>query len=483
MRFILAPTELANCAIWFDAMDSSAVVRDGSDLTSQWSDKTGNGYHATEGNPTNRPTYRAAGFRGSLPCIDWGAGQVAARRLATPAISYGPFTYFAVVRTDPGCLYLCSRATSGSNQEYLTGSGNPNMATRRNAGGVSSRNVTPLSSSSSTIFRDGAPHIVTRYFGGTHATNQLRLDGVLQQGATYVTNGFDPGVASVSVPVYIGNTETANSPLYGVYCEYILYTRMLTEGEMLTVERYLARKWGVAPQLYRMIASPLEVSDCGIWLDAAQGIGLDGSSLIQQWNDSSGNGRHWAQAAPAQRLSYTPSNPIYAGRPSVDWLTPNASLYLDRLAADTFASPVTIVTCGSAANNDNTNIGYFANVSGSDFSLQRVGSTSWQFFNGAAAAMPFAPPAVNRPFIAIFVSQSPAKTSSARLNRTVVSRGGGAPVAMSTMRLGSLYTGFQAQNWVGSIAEHMVYRRRLVDGELALLESYLNSKYAALAIR
>lgn len=60
-----------------------------------------------------------------------------------------------------------------------------------------------------------------------------------------------------------------------------------------------------------------------LWLDAddASTITLNGSK-VSQWSDKSGNNRHAAQATAANQPTYTASNAVLAGKPSVGALSP-----------------------------------------------------------------------------------------------------------------------------------------------------------------
>src|ERR1044071_367612 len=196
MIILGAPTDLQGCLLWLDASDSASVIRDGSNVVSQWSDKSGNANHATEANPTNRPTYGATAF-GGLPGIDWGNGAVAARALTTPSISYGVFTAFIVFRGDASSNYVyVHESDNGSNRKYIHGDPNPNINIRR--GGVQSMRavVLPFQSATGVLNRDGIRRILTRRYGGTHATNTIRVDGATPQ--TNVISGqfFDPGTTA-----------------------------------------------------------------------------------------------------------------------------------------------------------------------------------------------------------------------------------------------------------------------------------------------
>ena len=55
---VKTPNDIPNCCLWLDADDATSVVTSGSDVT-QWSDKSGNGNHATAYS-TDYPQYSSS---------------------------------------------------------------------------------------------------------------------------------------------------------------------------------------------------------------------------------------------------------------------------------------------------------------------------------------------------------------------------------------------------------------------------------------
>ena len=50
-----SPSDIADLALWLDASDETTITESGGSV-SQWSDKSGNGNHATQGTGANQPT-------------------------------------------------------------------------------------------------------------------------------------------------------------------------------------------------------------------------------------------------------------------------------------------------------------------------------------------------------------------------------------------------------------------------------------------
>lgn len=67
-----------------------------------------------------------------------------------------------------------------------------------------------------------------------------------------------------------------------------------------------------------IVAPQLMVSDLIIWLDASQGITLNGSD-VSQWDDLSGNGNDMSQGTPLDQPLYTASNSNFNNEGTIDF--------------------------------------------------------------------------------------------------------------------------------------------------------------------
>lgn len=470
-RVISAPTDLAGCVLWFDAKDLSSITKDGSNRVSQWSDKSASAAHAVQAVDANKPTYSASGF-GGLPCLDWGNGSPTARVLTTPSISYGVFTLFVVATSGPGTAYVyVHNSTAGADREYLNNDPNPNFAIRRANGAQDSKRVL------SGVLLDANRHIFARSYNGTSNGNLFRYDG--RADGTLTTAGADPGLTATAGAIYLGNHDGATLPLRGVIAEFIIYNRVLSDGEIVMVEQHLSRKWKVALQIGRLISSPLDIPDCAMWFDAAQGVSSDVNG-VSQWNDASGNARHVAQSSNSLKPTYTASNALFAGKPTVDYAA-GTGQRLDRGAADNLAQPLTIFAVASLGAANTLQKALFNNASGTEHTIviRDTVANGWQWFSaGSLSNFPY-PDVSTKPFVLSAASG----TAGIRLavNGVVLANVGTtfSGTAISTFRLGGNVDGaLVTRNWFGSIAEFLVYTRRLTLGEIAAVEAYLKRKYA-----
>lgn len=94
------PTDLsgATTELWFDAQDAASITKDGSNLVSQWNDKSGNDHHATQATASRQLLYQASNSNiGNLPSIgtiDAGDGMtIEGYETPFPATSFVAGTY------------------------------------------------------------------------------------------------------------------------------------------------------------------------------------------------------------------------------------------------------------------------------------------------------------------------------------------------------------------------------------------------------
>jgi hypothetical protein len=238
-RLITTPLAISGCQLWLDATDVSSITKDGSNVVSQWSDKSGNAKHAVQATPSDRPTYNATGF-GGYPCLDWGTGAVTTMRLTTPNILLGPATAFIVLRANTNTVGYALMVGSISDYIHI-------IAGDASTAGYSIRversGVYSFRQYAAGWLRDAARRSVSVSFNGMKEY-QVHRNGIRQE-CTPVASG-NPGTAVLNYPVYVGNTDGpwyGNNAIGGVIAEVILFNRCLTDGERILVERYLAAKY------------------------------------------------------------------------------------------------------------------------------------------------------------------------------------------------------------------------------------------------
>jgi hypothetical protein len=207
---------LISTALWLDAADASTITKDGSDLVSQWNDKSGNGRNATA-SLTARPTYSATAFN-SKPGLTFDGSN--------DNMSFSRVSNF---RTYIGLLSWTDK--TGDYRPVLGDSSTYDF----HGALASSDELFDLNTSASVRNGDkwingtaqSAGNLLTRYTTPTVH--------VIQTTAGVQANQFQDRVVSRF--------------FYGTYAELILVSDALSTLTRQKIEGYLAHKWGLTANL------------------------------------------------------------------------------------------------------------------------------------------------------------------------------------------------------------------------------------------
>jgi hypothetical protein len=232
-----APTP-PTAAVWLRA-DSIPGMANGVPVAS-WPDTSGNGFNATQGTASRRPTYVAGAING-LPVVRFSATSTNYMALARPVED--DFTIICVFRASQGV---------GTGLNYYQGAGlvNGEVANVVNDFGISlnangrllagTGNPDTTIASSSATYTNGQPHIVV--FRRTRSTGALALfvDGVAQGTAT-------GGKQSLTAPaqLVLGAQQTLNNYLTGDIAEVKIYGAALSDTARMAEEAALQCKYGL----------------------------------------------------------------------------------------------------------------------------------------------------------------------------------------------------------------------------------------------
>jgi hypothetical protein len=236
-RLLLAgPQE--DLAAWFRA-DSLALV-EGSPVAS-WTDLSGRGAHATQPDPTRRPTFVDDEFNGQ-PALRFDAGRLT--QLALPRTIASDFTIVVVFRSERGVAKtnrwyeasgLLDAEVAGVSNDFglslnsfgqvLAGKGNPDTFISTGMG-----------------FNDGRPHVAVFTRAASTGAMSLHVDGRLFQ----TSSG---GTMPLAAPprLTIGSLQTNSGYLTGEIAEIRIYADDLNSSERLAVEAELRDDYGAGP--------------------------------------------------------------------------------------------------------------------------------------------------------------------------------------------------------------------------------------------
>jgi hypothetical protein len=240
---VLLPTPpVATPSLWLDANLASSFTYSSSNVISSWADQSGNGRNATQATVANQPTL-VANVMNSKPVVRIdGTNDSLAWTEYQPG---GDRSVFMVFRnasniTSSGSFALLS--SSGSQfPMYVVGLGNQ-------TGGISGEVMAWLGVSS------GGAQIRGRFNGSTITAGNHQLNftqdssynlAVRFDKATYSTQAAPAGdFGSTTYPGFINQITGADGITLDV-AEVLVYNRVLTGGEISTIESYFATKWGV----------------------------------------------------------------------------------------------------------------------------------------------------------------------------------------------------------------------------------------------
>jgi hypothetical protein len=215
----------------------------------------------------------------------------------------------------------------------------------------------------------------------------------------------------------------------------------------------------------RIIASPLAIADCAAWYDAALGIALDGSSLVSQWDDQSGNALHLTQGTGAARPAM---GTTASGRPCL--VFDGGDDILNATVA--IPQPQTVFVVGKWGGSGS---GTMICGGGNQMRFWRIDAVSANFEGNASNALQLFNVTPDAWHVHSMVLNG---VASWYAQDFAVKVRGNAGVASATgIGVGGL-TGFGAPHYANcSVAEVIVYARALSDGERVAVEQYLARKH------
>lgn len=224
------PKQLSGLLFWFDAADASTISL--ATGVSQWSDKSGSGFHATQGTGARQPQYSNT-LNGRKVLTFSNASQYymlfsGSMRVNTLAVVWKA-TYSTFPRFDGILTARTSLATLTSNGAWNGGLQGVQFGT----------NICGLGQTTTGAYVDGisvTPANFDSYLTGVNSSpltsthTLIHTDDVLSDGAMYFGIGVD---------VY----DIARC-FDGDIAEIVAWNRALSVGEINQVQKYLKLKWG-----------------------------------------------------------------------------------------------------------------------------------------------------------------------------------------------------------------------------------------------
>ncbi len=238
------PTQLSNCAAWFDAADMSTFFQNSngttaaqadSDPIGYWQDKSGNGRHATQSTNASRPVLKVNQVN-SRPAVQFDGS--ASHFRSTLSLGSAHSVFFV---TRPRIRKIGVMLNGAYDYELMYGDadtfGGNNFAAYANGYAVYS-----LGAITTGVFQV-ATYVLS---GGTLPGNLSGWTNGTGGAATVGTAGTAP-TANMSANTYIGRSAAVGVFAWdGLIAEIICYSRALSTAERQEVERYLGWKHGIS---------------------------------------------------------------------------------------------------------------------------------------------------------------------------------------------------------------------------------------------
>ena len=240
---VVTPPPVSGYAAWMDATQSNKFTYSSSNIISQWTDASGNGYNATQSTVANQPTLVASAingkpavrFDGTNDFFNWNLGTLTNH------------TIFMVVRfpstittTSPTQTLLAKDSTGHYNGLIYLGAVSGTYSNERIS-------WLTLYNPSGVYYSGGdlasGAHQMNYKFTLSGYGSQIRYDKTTLS----LSNVFG-GFSSTDYPSYyttMGDGSTGGAAFNGDIGEMILYTSALSAGDITSVENYLSTKWGI----------------------------------------------------------------------------------------------------------------------------------------------------------------------------------------------------------------------------------------------
>lgn len=235
------PASIGGLAFWLDASDASTITTV-SGQVSEWRSRVGGGFKAEQTSAANRPAYTLGGRNGRNVVTFDGSEDANGDFLLTSTLSI----------SQPYTMVWAGRSNGRLPNESLDGpfvcdggpTGNRAIIGWNSSGTIGDNGRLFMFASAAvdapvgeTAYNEWA--VVTAVFNG--ASSVLRANG------SQVASG-NPGANAIGSLTLGSRFNTSGAPatfFEGPWGTFLVYSNVLSASEIIQVERYLARLWGV----------------------------------------------------------------------------------------------------------------------------------------------------------------------------------------------------------------------------------------------
>lgn len=447
------PRTIPGCQIWLDAADSRTIT--GNPVTT-WADKSGNGRNATS------PTGPTVSTYNGLPVLAFN-GTTQYLTSTSTTIPANAHTLIAVhVPANINGNYQGNTSVfrfqiNGSGGKYIAF---PSQYTTIPRGYITSADSTgTLSYINSTLVENSVISRLNLIVANISSGNQRIFKDGVQQSSNNRTL-----TSGTSDYLTIGTSIGTNNEYYqGNIAEMLIFDRALTTSEQQQIEGYLGWKWGISfvPLSAVPISSPLSISGCQLWLDAADSstITFSSGSNVSRWNDKSGNGLNFSRTSGTPTYTANtltiPSGAIMTSSSSIS-VTTNTVLYVVSQLSSISGSGIDMLIA-------------FSSIRSGDFSIRFNSSGLYGTLANAGNTGDFA----NARYYVNGVLNPSSVTYSTFTSSNIIS---GQSTTSGTTAI-TISSSFSSRFFIGNVYEILMYSSVPTESQRQQVEGYLATKW------
>jgi hypothetical protein len=461
------PASLADLAIWYDFSDVSSLDLSGNILR-KVNDKSGNNRNGYMSNLTtgyfyydkmvigawmNNPGFGAI----DLSDVSFNTFPVAGSVffVVTPQAANPTTPLFQGTTGSGGGKWMNSRA-GGNNLDYQVGG----------------HTVTAMTSQQQLIRRTHIISAITdqSVLGNLLLSNTqsfLYVNGFLNASYAVESNVWNQGV--INVGIRFGNNVGGNGGR-NIFHEILVFSNAVSQTTRCAIEEYLRKKWYDTIPEKGTYTSPIDVSGCVLWVDAADvsSITFSGSN-VTLWADKSGF------AYDASTIGS--SNPIWdASRNGVRFLI-NSRMFTGAPGPTDSETGFAVLDISGNLSGSRGRIVHTSNLTGREFSYGNT--VNWQLTASGVTNIVTEPHIPNQKYVVMWridASENGVRemrvATDGIVERRVLNSTNYFPANQGVTTLGSSTSTFQ-----GVLYELALFNNMVTDSDIMKMNNYLQTKW------
>lgn len=237
---------VSGASLWLDADDANTFSYSSGTRVSEWRDKSGNGYHFTQGTAAYQPN-RNATVNGKSAVILREANGTGPYWVENSSWNWAnqAFTVLTVIRTNTGAFSAAFGQDLLGRVVLGVDSSNPSILSISRIGEATT-------ASNLTIARDTVAQATWKSAGVSAGSvtaqiykNKVAANSTSTIAITSTASRSMIGASRSNLAPNVVDTFQAGATTSGVVCEVIVYPSQLNNTDREAVEQYLIDKWGV----------------------------------------------------------------------------------------------------------------------------------------------------------------------------------------------------------------------------------------------